>query len=98
MEQNSFVTDEMPTSGAAVVVQMGGGSAIVVALAVMFSTRRVTEAYVGSTMANMLIDRFVRSMYDMTHEMKIITPMYSRVGMLPVRRKFSKSVNNKTWS
>lgn len=77
---------------------MGGGSAIVVALAVMFSTRRVTEAYVGSTMANMLIDRFVRSMYDMTHEMKIITPMYSRVGMLPVRRKFSKSVNNKTWS
>lgn len=27
-----------------------------------------------STMANMLIERLVRSMYDMTHEMKIINP------------------------
>lgn len=29
---------------------------------------------IGSTMASMLIDRLVRSMYDITHETKIINP------------------------
>lgn len=38
-------------------------------------------------MANILIDKLVRSMYDIMHETKIIRPTKNRTGMLPEGKK-----------